>query len=87
MRNPHRILSRVRLLLFRNFASFGSDDIAFTLDLHTQQASSRTLLNEEREEVTALAMDPRNPANFIVGTAAGCVKALLPAHDFSLLKA
>lgn len=87
MHHTYGIHIRVIIPTIRNFASIGSDDIAFTLDLQNQQPTTHTVQNEEREEITAFCIDPRDASNFVIGTAKGCVKALSTAHNFNLRKA
>lgn len=65
-------------------ASFGSDDVVYSLDLSSHEEANYTLINDDREEITALVMDPRNSNSFLIGTAAGFVKRLWPMHQYNL---
>lgn len=55
--------------------------------MRSQRIESHTLDNPDREEITALAIDPRNLNSFMVGTASGCVKRLWPVHQYHLRSA
>jgi hypothetical protein len=87
MRGPSRRRRQVPPSPCSSFASFGSDDAVFTLDIRSQRADSHTLDNPDREEITALAIDPRNMNSFVMGTASGCVRRLWPAHQYRVREA
>jgi hypothetical protein len=55
--------------------------------MRSQRVESHTLDNPDREEITALAFDPRNMGSFVVGTASGCVRRLWPQNQFHLRNA